>query len=73
MMFGQRGACTGGRGQRADTQPAVGISGVAEQQAQNLPAGVAAGAGYRYRGHRDILHHYAQLCKYMLTSPARGT
>ena len=41
-------ARAGRGGQRTDRQPAVGVGRMPEQQAQNLPAGVAAGTGDRH-------------------------
>ena len=67
MVFGERGARAGGGGQRADGQPTVGVGGMAEQQPQDLPAGITAGTGHRHRSHAAILHGYADCCKSILT------
>ena len=59
VVLGQGCPGTGGGGQGADGQPAVGISGVAEQQAQDLPTGIPTGAGNRHRSHDTSVHYYA--------------
>jgi hypothetical protein len=66
VVFADRAAGVTGRGQRTQGQPAVGISGVPEQQPQNLTAGVSAGTGDSYRSHRSIVHDYAWCCKFIL-------
>ena len=70
-MFGERGARAGRRGQRADGQPSVGIGRVAEQQPQDLSAGITAGTGDRDGCHAAILHVYADSCKLIIAVSSR--
>lgn len=66
MVFAERAAGAGRRGQRTDPQPAVGVRRMPEQQAENLTTGISAGTGNRHLrriGHLPILHRYATVCK----------
>ena len=63
VVFGERRARAGGRGERADGQPSVGVGGVAEQQPQDLSTRISAGTGHGHRSHAAILHGYAISCK----------
>jgi hypothetical protein len=56
MVLAEHAASTGGGGHRTDREAAVGVGGMPEQQAQDLAACVAAGAGNRHSynvGHSD--------------------
>jgi hypothetical protein len=63
MVLGHGRAGAGRGGERADGQAAVRIRWVAEQQPEDLPAGISAGTGDRDRRHAAILHGYAGCCK----------
>ncbi len=51
MMVGERAAGIARGGERAERQPAVGIRRMAEQQPQNLAAGIPTGPSDRHRRH----------------------
>ncbi len=70
VVFDELGARAGRRGQRSDGQPAVGVRGMAEQQPQDLAAGIPAGTGYGDGCHAVILHVYALCCKFIPTAGA---